>query len=154
MLHSGKPALFALFSVVVHILFVVLFAQVTLSFTPPPVKQLSLVLMSSGGGQSDIVQKEAVWISPKRIEPAFPVDAVLSELESEVPKWRHLAKPEDALFTLKETLLPVVDVKETADKLRPRPPDKLFAAPPAESKPMPTAEFALGPDLPRILHED
>jgi hypothetical protein len=154
MLNSGKPVIFAFFSVLIHVFFALLFSKITLSFNPPAVKNVSLSLMTTGTGQSDIIQKEAVWSSPKRLEPAFPLTEVLAELESAVPQWMSLERPEALLFAPQESLLPQVDINHAAEKLRPRSPIDFFASPPAESKPMPTAEFALGSDFPDLFGKD
>jgi hypothetical protein len=154
MLNSGKPIIFALFSVFIHALFALLFSRITLSFNPPEVRNVSLMLMTSGTGQSDIIQKEAVWSAPARLEPAFPVTEVLSDLESTIPQWMSLDRPEALVFAPRESLLPQVDINHAAEQLRPRCPIDIFAAPPAESKPMPTAEFALGSDFPDLFGKD
>lgn len=154
MLQSGKLAIFIVFSVIIHILFVIFFSHVTLSFTPPTAKKLSLALMTRGGRQSDIVQTQPVWVEPKRVEPDFPVKKVLSEMESEATDMRQIDQPESSVLTQQETLIPPPDIQEYAEKFRPRPSKDFFAPLPAETKPMPTAEFTLGPDFPELFDEN
>ncbi len=145
-LDSGKPALFVLFAVIIHVLFALLFSEVTLSFKPPTAKRISLVLAPSRENQSEIVQTEAAWTSPQRLEPEFPVDETVSRLGAKLPELMQLDQPEETAF-LSELSIPSVDIKDTAEKLCPRPSQELFSTLPAESKQMPIPEFALGSDF-------
>jgi hypothetical protein len=153
-LRTGKPALFILFSVIIHVSFALFFSQVTLSFTPPAEKQLTLTLLAAGAGKGDIIQKEAVWTAPQRVDPDFPVEEIYSRLQREIPYWLSLDQPDEALFAPRESLVPFPEIPQIAEKVRPHPPEDLLAPLPAESKPVPTAEFALGSDIRELLNED
>jgi hypothetical protein len=153
-LRTGKPTLFVFFSIIIHVSFALLFSQVTLSFNPPTAKQLTLTLVSGGGGKGDIIQKEAVWTAPQRVEPDFPVGEIYSRLEGEIPYRLSLDQPAEILLAPREALIPSPKVSQVAEEVRPRPPKDLLAPLPAESKAVPTAEFALGSDIPELLNED
>jgi hypothetical protein len=135
------------------LLFVLLFSRVSLSFAPPQVKRLSLSLITSGASQSDIIQTEAVWSVPENYEPEFPVAKALAALESQIDDSMRLGQLQVSAFLQPETLMPSIDIRKTAEKLRPQPPNDFFSPLPAESKAMPTAEFALGADFPEIIEK-
>jgi hypothetical protein len=76
-LDPAKLKIFALMSFVMHAAFVVLFARITLSFAPPEVKDLSLRIMTRAGAGGEIIQSEAAWPMPRRVEPGFSPAAAL-----------------------------------------------------------------------------
>lgn len=154
MLYPGKVTIFAFFSILMHLAFALLFAKVTLSFSLPPVKELSLTLRTRGGGEGAIVQSKAAWPTPPRAEPAFSAEEVLGSLDAETEEWTQFGLPGPAFFSPKETLAPQIEVAELAAKAYAGPPEGAFSRPPAESKAMPIADFALGSGFPEIFGSD
>lgn len=153
MLRSGKIGVFALFSVLMHVGFMALFHNVTLSFPPPLARDLSLTILVRGGGRGEIIQSEAAWPTPGRIEPEFSAEEALSLMRNEIRDWIHVTTPGLPYFTAKEPLVPKVDVAALADAAYPGAPRDAFAQAPPESKTMPMTEFALGPAFPALFDE-
>lgn len=154
MLHPAKVKIFALMSVAMHVAFAVLFAEITLSFTPPVVKKLSLTIMTRESARGEIIQSEAAWPMPARSEPDFSPDATMQEFGSEATQWIDFRKPDPSLFEQDETLIPVIDLKNLAAKAYEPPPNELYAHPSPELKTMPVTDLALGPAVPEIFgHE-
>jgi hypothetical protein len=154
LLYPGKVTIFALFSIVMHLAFALLFAEVTPSFSLPPVKELSLTLRTRGGGEGEIVQSKAAWPMPARAEPAFSAEGVLKSFDAEIEKWTQFGLPGPPFFSPKETFVPRIDVAELAGRAYAGPPEGAFSRPPPESKVMPIADFALGPGFPEIFGSD
>lgn len=154
MLRSGKIAVFVLFSLVLHAGFALLFSEVRLSFTPPTVKELSLAIMARGGEQGEIIQSEAAWPTPSRLEPEFSAERMVKALESDTTRWTRFGVPAVSHFTPRETLAPEIDLGELAQKAHPGSHEQEFSQLAPERKTMPVADFALGPALPEIFEAD
>ncbi len=137
-----------------HVAFALLFAQVIPSFSLPPVKELSLTLRTRGGGEGEIVQSKAAWPTPPRAEPAFSAEGVLKSFDADIEKWTQFGSPDIPSFSPKDTLVPRIDVAGLASKAYAGPPEGAFSRPPAESKVMPIADFALGPGFPEVFGSD
>lgn len=154
MLLPGKTRIFAMMSIFLHVAFAVLFAKVTLSFPPPPAKRLSLLIMTREGVRGEIIQNEAAWPIPHRIEPDFSVDDALEPFGTKVPEWIDYQMPPSSIFEPRETLTVKVDLKELAARAYEPPPEEFFSHLPPEMKPMPVTDFAIGPGVPRIFETD
>ena len=154
MLHPAKIKVFILFSILMHAAFALLFATVTLSFPPPPVKKLSLTIMTRGGGQGEIIQSEAAWPMPRRIEPEFSSEEGLRSFDIEIGEWMGFEQPNISSFSPKGSLIPKIEIAELAAKAQAGPPEELFARMPAESKARPLPDFALGPPIVEALEAD
>lgn len=141
-------------SILVHVVFAILFANVTLSFHLPPTKRLSLAIMIREGAKGEIIQSEAAWPTPTRIEPELPPATIPNDAEALAREWIHFQPPDAALFEPIETLTPDVDFQQLAAKAYEMPPEKVFANQPPETKAMPVADFALGPATPGIFETD
>jgi hypothetical protein len=135
-----------------HAGFVLLFRNVTLSFSPPEAKNLSLTILVRGPGKGEIIQNEAAWPTPGRIEPPFPAQEALTRMSGDAQEWMRVGVPGAPYFTVKETLVPQLDIAALADMAYSEPQDAFAQAPP-ESKAMPITEFALGPAFPTIFDE-
>lgn len=138
----------------IHVVFAVLFAEVTLSFPPPVVKGMSLTILTREGGSAEIVRSEAAWPMPKRVEPEFSAGKALKGLDAGVEVWGRPVMSDSFFFVSPETMVSHKGVVELTDEAYSRPPDELFSRPHAESKAMPVTDFALGPTLPDILEGD
>jgi hypothetical protein len=154
LLHPTKLKFFVLISIFMHVGFAILFAKVSLSFVPPQVKKLSLVIMTRGEGRGDIVQDEAAWPMPKRMEPDFSAENELKSLEAEIKKWTRAGMPDLSFFSPKESIFPKMEITELAAEAHIKPPEELFSHLAAESKPRPLADFALRPAVPEISEND
>ncbi len=154
MLLPARTKVFVTLSVFMHLAFALLFAEVTLSFPPPPIQKLSLMIITRGGGQGEIVQSEAGWPTPNRLEPGFSADRALKSLDADIPKWMEYAAPDPSIFTPRDALAPDIDIAELAAKAYEGAPGELFSHPPAESKPRPMAGLAIGPAVPEIFGSD
>lgn len=154
MLYSGTIRIFVLFSIVIHVAFALLFAEVTLSFSPPIVRDLSLTLVTRGGVQGEIIPSEAAWPMPARAEPRLPVENVLRGLETEIEEWAQFGLPDSSFFSPDETLIPDPEIADLAGRASIGARADLFSQLPAESKAMPVADFALGPAAPDIFEDE
>ena len=154
MLRPAKVTVFALMSILMHVAFAMLFAETTLSFRPPPIKKLSLAIMIREGAKGEIIQSEAAWPTPARIEPEFSPDASMADFQAAADEWIYFQTPDPSLFEPIETLTPAVDLKQLAAKAYDLPPEEVFSNQPPEMKTMPAAVFALGPAAPEILGTD
>jgi hypothetical protein len=150
-LDSAKLKIFALMSVIIHVVFAVLFAQVTPSFQPPTLKRLSLTIMTREGAKGEIIRSEAAWPMPKRVEPGFAPDDALKDFGKEAAEWIEFRPPDPSLFEPKDTLSPGVNIRELAEKAYEPPANDFFSHPPPELKRMPVTDFALGPTAPDLL---
>jgi hypothetical protein len=153
-LQPAKVKIFAFMSVLIHVAFVILFAEVILSFQPPPVRKLALTIITRGGAKGEIVQTEAAWPMPGRIEPDFSPEKALDSFGAEIAEWIDFGAPDPSLFEPKETLMPAVDLQKLAAKAYAPPPEELFSHPAPELKTMPPTDFALGPSVPELLGTD
>jgi hypothetical protein len=154
MLRPAKIKIFVLMSILMHVAFAMLFAETTLSFRPPPIKRLSLAIMIREGAKGEIIQSEAAWPTPKRIEPEFSADAALDDFKAEAVEWIYFQAPDPSLFEPIETLTPAVDFQQLAAKAYEGPSEEVFSNQPPEMKTMPATVFALGPAAPEILGTD
>ena len=154
LLHSGKIKIFALFSILIHVAFALFFAEVTLSFSPPTVRELSLTLVTRGGGQGEIIPSEAAWPMPLRVEPPFSAKEVLKKFDAEIEEWTQFGLPDSSFFSPDETLIPRAEIAELAGRTYIAAPEDLFSQLPAESKATPIADFALGLALPEIFENN
>ena len=145
---------FALLSALIHIGFALLFANLTLSFPPPPVKELSLTIMTRGGGQGEVIQSEAGWPTPKRFEPDFSAEKALQSLDDDIPKWIEYGTVDSSLFVPDDALTPNIDIAQLAAKADEAAPEEIFSHLPAESKTRPIPDFAVGPAMPEIFGSD
>jgi len=154
LLHSDKIKIFLLFSVLIHVGFALLFTEVTLSFSPPIVRDLSLTLLTREGGQGEIIPSEAAWPTPPRSKPSFSAGEILATFETDIEDWTQFGLPDSSFFSPNNTLIPHVEIVELAAEARIDPPAGLFSHLPAETKATPIADFALGPAGPEIFGSD
>jgi len=153
-LSPAKIKVFVFLSVLMHAAFAVLFAEVTLSFPPPSVKQLSLSIMTRGGGRGEIIQSEAGWPMPKRLVPVFSAEKTLGSLGGEIPDWMEYRAPDPSNFVSRDALAPEINVIDLAAKAYEGAPKELFSHMPAEAKARPITDFALRPVAPKIFETD
>jgi hypothetical protein len=150
-LHPADVKIFGVMSVLIHVAFAVLFAEITLSFPPPPVRKLALTIMIREGAKGEIIQSEAAWPTPERqAAPGFSPDETLESFGSEATGWIDFETPDASLFDPKKPLADSVDIGRLAAKAY-APPAELFSPPPPELKTMPLTDFALGPAAPEIF---
>lgn len=154
MLRPAKIEIFALMSILMHVTFVMLFAETTLSFRPPQVKTLSLAIMIREGAKGEIIQSEAAWPRPERIEPEFSPAESPADFKAQAVQWIDFQPPDPSLFEPIETLTPPVDLQQLAAKAYEPPPEELFTNQPPEMKTAPETVFTLGPAAPEILGTD
>ena len=154
MLHPAKLRLFVLLSVLMHIAFAVLFAKVSLSFPPPQSQELSLTILIQGKGRGDIIQSEAVWPMPKRIEPGFSAQNTLKSFDKEIENWTQLGMPDLSVFSPKDAIVPRMKTAELAAEALSGSSEELISHMPAASKPVPIIDFALPPALPKMFEHD
>jgi hypothetical protein len=152
-LYSGTIKIFVLFSIVIHVSFALLFAQVTLSFSPPTVRELSLTLVTRGGVQGEIIPSEAAWPMPPRAEPPLSVNEVLTSLDAEIEEWAQFGLPDSSFFSPDKTLIPHLEIADLAGRAHIGTSEGLFSQLPAESKATPIADFALGPAVPEMFED-
>lgn len=136
-----------------HVAFVILFAKVGLSFTPPQDRGLSLILLMRGKGGGDIIQSEAAWPTPHRIEPDFSTKEILRDFDGEIKTWARLGVPELSFFAPKEMMVPQVETAQLADNAHSLPTES-FSHAPAELKPMPRVDFTLPQTMPEIFKDN
>jgi len=153
-LHPAKLRLFVLLSVLMHIAFAVLFAKVSLSFPPPQSQELSLTILIQGKGRGDIIQSEAVWPMPKRIEPSFAAQNTLKGFDKEIESWTQLGMPDLSVFSPKDAIVPRMKTAGLAAEAYSGSSEKLILHMPAASKPVPISDFALSPALPKMFERD
>lgn len=151
MLHPAKVGIFALMSVLIHVAFVVLFAEITLSFQPPMVRPLALTIMVREGAKGEIIQSEAAWPTPVRAEPDFSHDAALEDFGLEAAEWIDFATPDPSLFEPKKPLAAAVDIRKLAARAYEPPKPEIYLHLPPELKTMPATNFAIGPAAPEIF---
>jgi hypothetical protein len=150
-LHPADVRIFGVMSVLIHVAFAVLFAEVTLSFPPPPVRKLALTIMIREGARGEIIQSEAAWPTPERHDaPGFSPDKILDNFGHETAEWIDFETPDPSLFDPKEPLADSIDIGRLAARAY-DPPAELFSPPPPELKTMPLTDFALGPAAPEIF---
>ncbi len=152
MLYPAKLRLFAVFSIIMHITFVILFAKVDLSFTPPKDHELSLFLLMRGKGGGDIVQSEAAWPTPSRIVPSFSETEIARGFDEEIKTWARLGVPELSFFAPKSMITPHADTVHVVDEAHLLP-EQSFLHLPAELKPMPRIDFTLPQTMPEIFKD-
>ncbi|MBI5117432.1 hypothetical protein HZA56_13225 [Candidatus Poribacteria bacterium] len=150
MLYSGKLRVFVTISICVHALFALLFREVTIG-AAPPAKDLSIILVSRSAAKIETLQTAAAWPMPVRREPSLPADELLNELDSDIMQWTQHGLPDASFFSPSETLIPPTDIARAAEAAYARPPQELFEPRPAESKSMPTTDFALSLSAPGIF---
>ncbi len=153
MLYSGKIRVFVLISLCVHAAFALLFREVTLG-SVPQARDLSIVLVSRGPGKIETLHSAPAWPMPVRFEPSLPVDEMLDRLDADVLQWAQVGNPDASLFAPGETLTSGFDIAQAAGKAYEGPPQDLFSPLPAESKFMPTTDFALNLSAPGIFRGD
>lgn len=144
MLPPGKPAIFICLSIVVHLLFALLFSEVALT-SPPAPKRMSLIFLPGPLTQSDI--REVVWTAPQPVTPRFPIDLILANLEQEATDWLTIDRPPASLFVPPEILFPPMEIGEVAKEIRPQLAQDFLDLPPADSKPMPLVEIPSTPEV-------
>ena len=154
MLHPVKLRLFILLSVLMHVTFAVLFAKVGLSFPPPQSQEMSLRILIQGKGRGDIVQSEAAWPMPGRIEPDFSAHNVLVGFDKEIKNWTQLGMPDLSAFSPKDAVVPRMKTAELAAEAFSGSSEEQISGMPAASKPVPIVDFALSPALPKIFEHD
>lgn len=141
-------------SALIHVVFAVLFAEITLSFPPPPIKKLALTIMIREGAKGEIIQSEAAWPTPQRhAEPGFSPDATLESFGPEASGWIDFETPDPSLFEPEKPLAASVDIGRLAARAY-DPPAELFSRPAPALKTMPLTDFALGPAAPEIFGTD
>jgi hypothetical protein len=149
LLDSGKIKVFAVISILLHVAFVLLFGKVTFSSSPPD-KTIPLFFVTREASKAEIMQSTAAWPMPRRHEPPFPTEEALKRLDSDIMQWTQFGLPDSSHFSPKDTLIPQMKIAELAEKAYEGAPAEAFAQLPAESKPMPIADFALGPAFPEF----
>jgi len=153
-LHPAKLRLFVLLSVLMHIAFAVLFARVSLSFPPPQTQKMSLTILIQGKGHADIVQTEAVWPMPDRIDPTFSADNVLKEFDSDIKNWAEIGMPDLSLFSPKDGVVPRMQTAHLATEAYRGSTEELITDIPAASKPVPIIDFAFPPATSKMFEYD
>ncbi len=138
-------------SVLMHVVFAVLFAEITPSFEPRMVRPLALTIMVREGAKGEIIQSEAAWPMPVRAEPDFSHDAALDGFGLEAAEWIDFATPDPSLFEPKKPLAAAVDIRKLAARAYDPPKPEAFPHLPSEFKTMPATNFALGPAAPEIF---
>jgi hypothetical protein len=142
--------MFVTISICVHAVFALLFREVTLGVAPQA-KDLSIILVSLGATKIETLQSATAWPMPVRREPSLPADELLSKLDSDIMQWTQYGLPDASLFSPRETLTPAMDIAQAADAAYSGSPQELFMPRPAESKSMPTTDFALSLSAPGIF---
>jgi hypothetical protein len=153
-LHPAKLKLFVLLSVLMHIAFALLFAEVSLSFPPPQIQDMSLTILIQGKGRGDIVQVEAAWPMPERIEPEFSAQDTLKGFDKDIRNWTQLGMPDLSVFSPKDAIVPRMKTADFAAEALSGSSKDLITHIPAASKPVPIIDFALPPALPKIFEND
>lgn len=138
-------------SVLMHVVFAVLFAEITPSFEPRMVRPLALTIMVREGAKGEIIQSEAAWPMPVRAEPDFSHDTALDDFGLEAAEWIDFATPDPSLFEPKKPLAAAVDIRKLAARAYDPPKPEAFPHLPPEFKTMPVINFALGPGAPEIF---
>ncbi len=153
MLESGKFKIFIILSFLTHVLFSLLFGMVGLSFDPPSARELSLMLLTRGGGEGDIIQIEPGWPLPPKIEPRLLADRVSPDLVPQIEEWTEIGVPEPLQFLPTGKVIPELEIPRLVEGGRREPPPHIFSRLPKEAKPMPEFDSLFGPVPPGFLRK-